>query len=135
MILLDEPTANLDVDHVVETLTLLRELAGGGATIALALHDLNVVSRWADTVAVLQDGRLRAAGPPTDVLDDDLVASVFGVRVERLSAADGRPAMVFHHRGGQWPVERTATLPFLAARGAPRCTAPEGRQRTAEAPA
>ncbi len=98
VILLDEPTANLDVDHVIETLTLLRELAGGGATIALALHDLNVVSRWADTVAVLQDGRLRAAGPPTDVLDDDLVASVFGVRVERLSAADGRPAMVFHRR-------------------------------------
>ncbi len=98
VILLDEPTANLDVDHVIETLTLLRELAAGGATIALALHDLNVVSRWADTVAVLQDGRLRAAGPPTEVLDDDLVASVFGVRVERLSAGDGRPALVFHRR-------------------------------------
>ena len=78
MILLDEPTANLDVDHVIETLTLLRELAAGGATIALALHDLNVVSRWADTVAVLQDGRLRATGPPAEVLGDDLVASVFG---------------------------------------------------------
>ena len=98
VILLDEPTANLDVDHVIETLNLLRELAGAGATIALALHDLNVVSRWADTVAVLQAGRLRAAGPPAEVLDDDLVASVFGVRVERLSAADGRPAMVFHRR-------------------------------------
>ena len=98
VILLDEPTANLDVDHVIETLTLLRELAGAGATIALALHDLNVVSRWADTVAVLRDGRVRATGPPAEVLDDDLVASVFGVRVERLSAADGRPALVFHRR-------------------------------------
>ena len=101
VILLDEPTANLDVDHVIETLTLLRELAAGGATIALALHDLNVVSRWADTVAVLQDGRLRATGPPAEVLDDDLVASVFGVRVERLSAGDGRPALVFHRRRAQ----------------------------------
>ena len=98
VILLDEPTANLDVDHVIETLTLLRELAGAGATIALALHDLNVVSRWADTVAVLQDGRLRATGPPAEVLDDDLVASVFGVRVERLTAGDGRSALVFHRR-------------------------------------
>ncbi len=98
VILLDEPTANLDVDHVIETLTLLRELAGGGATIALALHDLNVVSRWADTVAVLHGGRLRATGPPAEVLDDDLVASVFGVSVERLTAGDGRPAMVFHRR-------------------------------------
>ena len=98
VILLDEPTANLDVDHVIETLTLLRELAAGGATIALALHDLNVVSRWADTIAVLQGGRLRATGPPAAVLDDDLVASVFGVRVERLTAGDGRPALVFHRR-------------------------------------
>ena len=98
VILLDEPTANLDIDHVIETLTLLRELAERGATIALALHDLNLVSRWADTVAVLQDGRLRATGPPAEVLDDDLVASVFGVRVERLIAGDGRPALVFHRR-------------------------------------
>ena len=98
VILLDEPTANLDVDHVIETLTLLRELAAGGATIALALHDLNLVARWADTVAVLQDGRLRATGPPAEVLDDDLVASVFGVRVERLAAGDGRSALVFHRR-------------------------------------
>ncbi len=98
VILLDEPTANLDVDHVIEILTLLRELAEGGATIALALHDLNVVARWADTVAVLHDGRLRATGPPAEVLDDGLVASVFGVRVERLTAGDGRSALVFHRR-------------------------------------
>ena len=98
VILLDEPTANLDVDHVIETLTLLRELAAGGVTIALALHDLNVVARWADTVAVLDGGRLQAVGPPGEVLDDDLVASVFGVRVERLTAGDGRAALVFHRR-------------------------------------
>ena len=96
VLLLDEPTANLDIDHVIETLTLLRALADAGATVALALHDLNIVARWADEVAVLQDGRLRAAGPPAQVLDDDLVASVFGVRVERLSAGDGRSTLVFH---------------------------------------
>ena len=98
VILLDEPTANLDIDHVIETLTLLRELAVAGATIALALHDLNVVARWADAVAVLNAGRLHAVGPPGEVLDDDLVASVFGVRVERLTAGDGRSTLVFHRR-------------------------------------
>lgn len=97
-ILLDEPTANLDVDHVIETLTLLRELAADGAAVALAVHDLNLVARWADHVAVLHGGRLRAAGPPTEVLDDDVVESVFGVRVERLTAADGGAALVFHRR-------------------------------------
>ncbi len=96
VLLLDEPTANLDIDHVIETLTLLRALAASGATVALALHDLNVVARWADEVTVLHDGRLRAAGPPALVLDDDLVASVFGVRVERLAAGDGRSTLVFH---------------------------------------
>ncbi len=95
-LLLDEPTANLDIDHVIETLTLLRALADSGTTIALALHDLNIVARWADEVTVLRDGRLRAAGPPASVLDDDLVASVFGVRVERLAAGDGRSTLVFH---------------------------------------
>ena len=97
-ILLDEPTANLDVDHVIETLTLLRELAAGGAAIALALHDLNVVARWADQVAVLHEGRLRAAGPPAEALDNGVVESVFGVRVERLTAGDGGAALVFHRR-------------------------------------
>ena len=96
VLLLDEPTANLDIDHVIETLTLLRTLADGGATVALALHDLNVVARWADEVTVLHAGRRRAGGPPAQVLDDDLVASVFGVRVERLTAADGRATLVFH---------------------------------------
>lgn len=98
VILLDEPTANLDIDHVIETLTLLRSLAASGATIAIALHDLNAVARWADVVAVLDTGRLQACGPPAEVLDDDLVASVFGVQVERITAADGSPTLVFHRR-------------------------------------
>ena len=98
VILLDEPTANLDIDHVIETLTLLRSLAASGATIAIALHDLNAVARWADEVAVLDTGWLQACGPPAEVLDDDLVASVFGVRVERITAADGSPTLVFHRQ-------------------------------------
>ena len=76
VILLDEPTANLDVDHVIETLTLLRELAAGGATIALALHDLNVVSRWA-TPRGAAGGALRGNGPPPRSRRDPWV----GVRV------------------------------------------------------
>ncbi len=98
VILLDEPTANLDIDHVIETLTLLRALAASGATIALALHDLNVVAQWADEVVVLHAGRLHAAGPPEQMLEADLLASVFGVRVERLTARDGRSTLVFHRR-------------------------------------
>ena len=98
VILLDEPTANLDIDHVIETLTLLRSLAASGATIAIALHDLNAVERWADAVAVLHAGRLHAVGPPDEVLDDELVASVFGVRVERLTAGDGSSTLLFHRR-------------------------------------
>lgn len=96
--LLDEPTAGLDVDHVIETLALLRDLAAAGGAVALALHDLHLVARWADAAAVLHGGRLRAFGPPGEVLDADLAASVFGVRLERLTAADGRPALVFHRR-------------------------------------
>ncbi len=109
-LLLDEPTANLDIDHVIETLTLLRALAATGTTVALALHDLNLVARWADDMAVLHHGRLRAAGPPAQVLDDALVTSVFGVRMERLQAGDGRSTLVFHRgrRAGPEPLQSGA---------------------------
>ena len=100
-ILLDEPTSSLDIDHSLDVLALLRELACGGKAVAVALHDLNAVARWADRVALMRGGRLQACGAVSDVLEDSLVESVFGARVERMHAADGRAAMLFHRRNGR----------------------------------
>ena len=78
----DEPLAPLDPRHVLEVLALARELARGGATVLMSLHDLRVASLL-DLVVVLHDGRLRAAGPPAEVLTPELFAEVFGVRARQ----------------------------------------------------
>lgn len=100
-ILLDEPTASLDIDHSLETLELLQELASEGKAVAVALHDLNAVMRWADQVALMNGGRLVAIGAVGDVVRDDLVEPVFGVKVEHIRAASGNETLVFHRLQGR----------------------------------
>ncbi|MFT3829702.1 MAG: ABC transporter ATP-binding protein [Opitutaceae bacterium] len=78
----DEPLAPLDPRHVLEVLALARELARGGSTVLLSLHDLRVASLL-DLVVVLHDGRLRASGRPAEVLTPGLFADVFGVRARQ----------------------------------------------------
>jgi iron complex transport system ATP-binding protein len=75
----DEPLAPLDPRHVLEVLMLARQLTRAGSTVLLSLHDLRVAS-CLDMVVVLHDGRLRAVGPPDDVLTPELFGEVFGVR-------------------------------------------------------
>lgn len=99
VILLDEPTASLDIDHSLETLQLLQELADDGKAVAVALHDLNAVMRWADRVALMNAGRLQAFGTVAEVVRDELIEPVFGVKVERLRPADGIETLVFHRLG------------------------------------
>ncbi len=99
-ILLDEPTASLDIDHSLETLELLQELAGEGKAVAVALHDLNAVMRWADQVALMNEGRLEAFGAVGDVVRDDLIEPVFGVKVEHIRVASGNETLVFHRLQG-----------------------------------
>jgi iron complex transport system ATP-binding protein len=81
-LLLDEPTNHLDIRHQLDILALVRRLP---VTAVVALHDLNLTAMFCDAVAVMQAGRLIAAGPPEAVLTPDLIAAVFGVRayVER----------------------------------------------------
>ncbi len=95
IILLDEPTANLDIDHALEVMELVRGLCDEGKAIAMALHDLNAVARWADKVALVHEGALDSFGPTDEVLDEKNVERVFGVRVERLESAGRRPVLLF----------------------------------------
>lgn len=81
ILLLDEPTANLDVHRAVEVLHLVRSVVDGGKTVVAAIHDVDLAARFGDRVAVLDDGRLRAIGEPEDVLSSDLLEDVFGGRM------------------------------------------------------
>jgi iron complex transport system ATP-binding protein len=80
VVLLDEPTTFLDVAHQIDVLDLLRDLRRRhGTTVVMVLHDLNLAARYADHAVALRDGRLVAAGPPAEVVTEDLVRRIFGL--------------------------------------------------------
>ena len=84
VILLDEPTASLDIEHSLRILELCRELARDGHAVAVAIHDLNAVARYADVAALLDQGRIVSFGAVDDVLSPAAFEQVFGVRAEVL---------------------------------------------------
>jgi iron complex transport system ATP-binding protein len=80
-LLLDEPTASLDLAHQHQVLRTAAGLAADGVGVLAILHDLNLAAQYADRLAVLRRGRLLADGPPADVLDPALVHAAFDVAV------------------------------------------------------
>jgi iron complex transport system ATP-binding protein len=77
VLLLDEPTANLDINHQVRVLGLVADLVAEGRTALAAIHDLDLAARYCDRLCLLHDGRIRAAGPPEEVLDAAGLAEAF----------------------------------------------------------
>ncbi|MGW2250465.1 ABC transporter ATP-binding protein [Kitasatospora sp. NPDC001660] len=80
LLLLDEPTTFLDLRHQLDVLDLVADLhEEAGRTVVMVLHDLGQAARYADHLVVLKDGRLAAAGAPSEVLTAELVEAVFQV--------------------------------------------------------
>ena len=99
VLLLDEPTANLDIAHALDVLHLCQELAQQGKAIGLVLHDINAAVRYATHLVLLSAGRIVTQGPPAEVLQAGQFLQVFDVCTERTQAADGTPVFVFYrHR-------------------------------------
>lgn len=80
VLLLDEPTANLDILHQLKILGLVRRLVDDGLTSITAIHDLNLAARFCDRLVLLSDGRVAAEGTPASVLTAKTIEAVFGVR-------------------------------------------------------
>jgi iron complex transport system ATP-binding protein len=79
ILLLDEPTNHLDLHHQTGFLRLVRQLAlENGLAVLVALHDLNLASLYADTIALLADGQLKALGMPEQVLTEAILAPIYG---------------------------------------------------------
>jgi len=77
VLVLDEPAAFLDIRHQVEIYDLLRDLQAEGRTIVTVLHDLNLAALYCDRVALLQAGRLIAAGAPEAVITHATITRVY----------------------------------------------------------
>ncbi len=103
ILVLDEPTAALDVRHEMEVFELVRRLAGEGIATLLVTHHLNLAARYADRLLLLHQGRLLAHGPPAAVLRADTLASVFEWPVALTTWCDGSP-QVIPLRPGESPV-------------------------------
>jgi len=81
ILLLDEPTTFLDINHQVEVLDLLTDLNHArGTTIVMVLHELNLAARYADVLIALSEGRIYAHGSPETVLTREMVKDVFGMQ-------------------------------------------------------
>jgi len=80
ILVLDEPTAHLDIRHQVEVMELLRDLnERDGTTIVAVLHDLALAAHFFPRIVVMDDGRIVADGPPATTLDEAHIRGVFGV--------------------------------------------------------
>jgi iron complex transport system ATP-binding protein len=85
LLLLDEPTTFLDINHQVELLDLLTDLNRDvGRTIVAVLHDLNLACRYADHIIAMKRGRIVAEGFPAEVIDAAVVTEVFGLECDVL---------------------------------------------------
>jgi iron complex transport system ATP-binding protein len=79
VLLLDEPTSHLDLNHRLQVLDVVRSLADDGLAVLAVFHDLDMAARYSDRLAVVAHGALAPAGTPVDVLTQDSLRRVFGV--------------------------------------------------------
>lgn len=95
ILLLDEPTAALDLRHQEDVLRIARERAAAGAAVALVVHDLNAALAYGDRATLLSRGRVVATGSPAEVLTAERIEQVYGQAVDILThPATGTPVIV-----------------------------------------
>lgn len=95
ILLLDEPTSGLDLNHTIEIMELMRKKADEeGKTIVAVLHDLNLASQYCDRIVLLKDGCLRYQGNPREILTEDVVEEIYGIRAAVTVDEYGRPLVL-----------------------------------------
>ncbi|GGI37888.1 hemin import ATP-binding protein HmuV [Cnuibacter physcomitrellae] len=101
ILLLDEPTAALDIRHQEDVLRLARERADAGDAVIVVLHDLSLAAAFADRVCLLADGRVVADGPPATVFTEDLLSRVYDHPLEVLTHPSDGTLIVLPRRAGR----------------------------------
>jgi len=83
ILLLDEPTANLDIKHQLEVMEIVRTIVKRRGMIAIvAIHDLNLASRYADRIVMMKDGKIFAVGKPDEVLTLSNIEKIYSIKVK-----------------------------------------------------
>lgn len=96
LLMLDEPTSNLDIYHQIHTMRMLRDIAHQRGIIVLVIcHDLNIASRFSDRIIMFCKGKVHSDGTAEEVLTSQTIRDVYKVEADTISV-DGRPYVVFH---------------------------------------
>jgi iron complex transport system ATP-binding protein len=95
LLLLDEPTSHLDITHQVQILNLIRRLSHDlGLTVLMIIHDLNLAGEYCDSLVMMQNGRMRKMGTPTEVLNYADIEAVYDtVVVTRTNPISNKPVV------------------------------------------
>ncbi|MEM3952813.1 MAG: ABC transporter ATP-binding protein [Nitrososphaerota archaeon] len=98
--LVDEPTVHLDLKHQLEVMNILKNLTVREGKIVIAvLHDLNLASIYADKILVLNNGRIIAQGKPYEVLREELLGRVYGVKVRVIVDSEFEQPIIIPYLG------------------------------------
>lgn len=100
VLLLDEPTAALDLHHQDRVMRLIRQTAHDGRAVVVVVHDLSLAAAYADRVALLVDGQIIAQGSPREVITPETISGVYGVPIRVIESPDGHPLVVPIRDGG-----------------------------------
>ena len=95
VLLLDEPSAHLDIYHQVHLYRLLQQLSQGGLLVVAVTHDLNVALGRADRLLLMHGGQIRADGEPAEIVRPDLMEEIYSVPIEVHRQASGRPWITY----------------------------------------
>lgn len=87
-LLLDEPTSNLDLAFQHHTLAIAQRFSKQNVAVLVVLHDLNLAAQYADRILVLNAGQRVALGPPSQVLQEDLIQTVYGISISVIPHPD-----------------------------------------------
>ena len=79
--LLDEPTSNLDIAHGLQMLDLVKQVISHGVGAVVVLHDLNLAARFADTVILMDNGKVVRSGSVERVFEEDIFSDVYGTKI------------------------------------------------------
>lgn len=94
ILLLDEPTAHLDLRHQVRLMEAARQRARQGSVVCVVLHDLNLAAAFADTLVLLDDGKIAASGSVSTVMQHPVLDSVYHAAIQVLPGPDGKPIIL-----------------------------------------
>ena len=95
LMLLDEPTSHLDIKNQVIIYRMMQRLAHDWEMAVVCVsHDVNLAGRFADELVLMRNGKIIAAGPPGDVMREDLLAETYGVEIDLIPGADSDAPMV-----------------------------------------